>query len=220
VNDPNIECDADNDCGNLPGACAFDAQCFFGPPVPINGFPSSCVVNTFAADANGTIDTSTGSSSVSINLSSRVYLTLLEDTACPQCVAGACTYGANAGQPCTTVNTDLSSGDCLPGIGTFVAALSIDLTPLTTGMTTKTAADGLFCPGQTLHPGAFGQPTAVAIQQNGAASGDLTDGLPHAATLVSDFCIPATNSPALDGLADLPGPGSVSLNGNATFVTP
>jgi hypothetical protein len=27
-----------------------------------------------------------------------------------------------------------------------------------------------------------------------------------------------TGNPALDGLADLPGPGSVSLGGNATFV--
>jgi hypothetical protein len=35
---------------------------------------------------------------------------------------------------------------------------------------------------------------------------------------VSNFCIPPTGSLALDGIADLPGPGSLSLPGNAQFV--
>jgi hypothetical protein len=38
--------------------------------------------------------------------------------------------------------------------------------------------------------------------------------------LVSNFCIPPTGSLALDGLANLPGPGSVSLPGNAQFFSP
>jgi hypothetical protein len=45
-------------------------------------------------------------------------------------------------------------------------------------------------------------------------------GLPHASTLASDFCITATGSGALDNIADLPGPGSVSLPGNAQFFSP
>ena len=39
------------------------------------------------------------------------------------------------------------------------------------------------------------------------------------AVLVSNFCIPATGNLALDGIADLPGPGSLSLPGNAQFVS-
>ena len=35
--------------------------------------------------------------------------------------------------------------------------------------------------------------------------------------LVSNFCIPPTGSLALDNLANLPGPGSLSLPGNAQF---
>jgi hypothetical protein len=35
---------------------------------------------------------------------------------------------------------------------------------------------------------------------------------------VSNFCIPPTGSLALDGIADLPGSGSISLAGNAQFV--
>jgi hypothetical protein len=38
--------------------------------------------------------------------------------------------------------------------------------------------------------------------------------------LVSNFCIPATGSLSLDGLADLPGPGSISLPGDAQFFSP
>jgi hypothetical protein len=40
--------------------------------------------------------------------------------------------------------------------------------------------------------------------------------LPHASTLVSPFCIPPTGSLGFD----LPGPGSISLPGNAQFTSP
>ena len=42
--------------------------------------------------------------------------------------------------------------------------------------------------------------------------------MPHASVLVSNFCIPPTGFSALDSVADLPGPGSLSLPGNAQFV--
>ena len=219
INDATIVCTSDADCADAPGGCAFDANCFFGPPVPVNGFPSSCVINTFAADANGTVDQTTGESTVNIVLASRVYLTLGQPTACPTCSGGACNWGANAGGACTSTNAAGTTLDCQPGASTFIATLPINLSPLTTGSVIETAADGLFCPGQ-FHPGAFGQAAAQAIQQTGSPSGDLHDGLPHASTLVSDFCIPATNNPALDGLADLPGPGSLSLGGEAQFGSP
>src|SRR5262249_40318675 len=59
VNNPSQSCTTDADCAGFLGACAFDATCFFGPPVPVSGFPSTCVVNTFASDGSGTIDTTT-----------------------------------------------------------------------------------------------------------------------------------------------------------------
>lgn len=133
-------------------------------------------------------------------------------------MAGFCNYGANGGGICTTTNSALTTLDCLPSPGTFVATLPISLNPLTAGSTTVTAADGNFCPAQN-HPGAFGQPTTQAITRTGSPAGDLTDDMPHASTLVRNFCIPATSSPALDSLADLPGPGSSSLPGNAQFFT-
>src|SRR5262249_54224992 len=139
-------------------------------------------------------------------------------SACPICDGGACNYGANAGGACTTNSASQTSLDCLPGAGTFVATLAVSLNPLTSSSTTVTAADGNFCPSQA-HPGAFGQTTTEAITQNGSPAGDLTDGAPHAGVLVSNFCIPQTGSLSLDGLADLPGPGSLSLPGNAQFFS-
>ena len=135
---------------------------------------------------------------------------------CPICDGGFCNYGANAGQACTTNNSTQTSLDCMPDAGTFVATLPISLNPLTSMTITATAPDGLFCPSQP-NAGAFGQSTTQAITQNGLPAGDLTDGAAHAGVLVSNFCIPATGSLALDGLANLPGPGSLSLPGNAQF---
>jgi hypothetical protein len=219
VNDPSVECTSDGECAMAPGGCAFDANCFFGPPVPVNGFPQSCVVNTFAADGSGTIDLATGTSSVNIQLASRVYLTLTAPSACPQCIDGVCNFGENKNGDCATSNVNLTSFDCPPSNGSFIATLPVNLGPLSTGPSVVTAADGLFCPDQA-NAGAFGEPTAQAIKQTGTPSGDLTDGLPHPSVLVSNFCIPATQNLALDNLGDLPGPGSLSLPGTAQFITP
>ncbi len=216
VNDTTVACSTDADCANAPGGCAFDANCFFGPPVPVNGFPQTCVVNTFAADGSGTLDLGTGSSSVSINLASRVYITTVASSACPQCLGGTCSFGKNAGGACTTDNTSMTTLDCPPSDGTFLATLPVDLTPLTTGHNIVSAADGVFCTSQKT-PGAFRFPDAQAIQQTGSPSGDLNDHLPHPSVLVSSFCIPPTNNVALDNTADLPGPGSLSLPGNAQY---
>ena len=144
-------------------------------------------------------------------------LTLGQPSTCPICDGGTCNWGANAGGVCTTSNAGGTSLDCQPGPSLFLATLPVDLTPLTTAPNVKTAADGLFCASQ-FHPGAFGQAATQAIQQTGSPAGDLTDGLPHPSTLVSNFFIPQTSNPAVDATADLPGPGSLSLPGNAQFV--
>jgi hypothetical protein len=217
VNNTSLECTSDGDCF-APGGCQSDPTCYFGPPVLVNGFPSSCVVNAFAQDASGTLNQATGESTVDIELSSFVYLTLGKPSVCPTCDNGSgfCNYGVQVNFPCTTNNSTMTSLDCLPDPGTFVATLAVSLNPLTSSPLNTQAADGLFCPSQP-HAGAFGQPMTQAITQNGSPAGDLTDGLPHAGVLVSNFCIPPTGSPALDNLADLPGPGSLSLPGNAQF---
>jgi hypothetical protein len=231
----NPTCTSDTDCAtncagcNLAGSCALDANCFFGPPLPILSPIASlttCVLNVVQTSASGTYNRATGASSVSLPLSSRIYITGNTASPCPKCISGTCdatwktntkTVSPDTGDACTPVGVQLTSTDCRPSLGGFQAPLGVDLTPLTTGTATRTAATGVFCPGQT-SPGAFGQ-AAQCMQESGTPAGDLSDGQPHISTLGSVFCIPATNNAAVDGVADLPGPGAIGLNGNAQLIS-
>jgi hypothetical protein len=89
----------------------------------------------------------------------------------------------------------------------------VTLSPLTTGTASDTDAAGLFCPGQG-NAGAFGQASARCIEETGTPSGPLAPSTPSPAVLASVFCIPATGNVAVDGVADLPGPGAIGLTGN------
>jgi hypothetical protein len=166
---------------------------------------------------------------------------------------GTCNGGANNGDACTSTNSDGLTRDCPPGgvdVGApctpgeacadgslSLGALAVDLTPLTTGVANKTAADGLFCPGQasgdTGQQGCFGRQTDAntdpftecsSITENGSPAGEpLVDGVPKAATLATVFCIPPAQGD-IGGIvnlsANLPGPGATSLPGLLTFQDP
>src|SRR5262249_53951485 len=205
-------CTNDSGCDvSIPGSCALDANCFFGPPLPIpNGGLSTCVVNVIQTDASGTGDLTTGASSVSLPLFSRTHLTGNNASPCPKCVSGTCNAGPRAGMACTPVGTQLTTLDCPPSPSGLLAPFPVPL-GLSTSGSSKTAADGNFCPGQSAggspfgFSGAFGM-AAECIQENGSPAGDLTDGNQHPAVLGSGFCIPATGSAAIDGAAPPRGP--------------
>lgn len=61
--------------------------------------------------------------------------------------------------------------------------------------------------------GAFGNGLATTITATGSAGGSLADFGPHASTLVTVFCIPPVYNGIIDGQADLPGPGALTLEG-------
>src|SRR5262249_17079840 len=66
-----IVCTTDADCGGGSTSCRLDANCFFGPPLPIPSPPPSdalttCVLNVVAQTATGTFDATTGASSVQL----------------------------------------------------------------------------------------------------------------------------------------------------------
>src|SRR5262249_29895407 len=149
----------------------------------------------------------------------RVYVTGNLGSPCPHCVSGACNYGPKATDPCTSSNTQLTTLDCTPeeGGGAFQAPLAVNLGPLLTVTNQSTSPDGNFCLNQRT-AGAFGQAGTRCIVQNGMAAGNLTDGQPHAAVLGYSFCIPTTTNSTIDGVADLPGPGSVGLFVNAQLT--
>jgi hypothetical protein len=216
-----------------PGFECTNTGCNFGPPLPIfSGGTSTCVLNTFSAPGSGMVDLSTGQSSSSVPLTSAVFLTSNATAPCPRCVSGTCQVGQDAGDPCTTTNSFMTTHDCRPldvlGGTTPLGTIAVDLTPLTTGLAMKSDAGngaGEICPGQMAGgstAGCFGEgdgspegePTCRRIEENGIPSGPITPNGPAvSARLASVFCIPATGAALIDGAASLPGPGATSLPG-------
>jgi hypothetical protein len=211
-------CASDADCGGQGGSCALDANCFFGPPAPLPN-PSSpglsiCIVNVVATDVCGTADLAAGASTLNVGLDSRLFLTMDGDEPCPICSAGVCSAGPRVGLACTPIGSKGTSVDCPPRRNAYVGRLPVSLSPISTGTSTDSAADGLFCPGQQ-NPGAFGAPGVRFIRETGSPlAGNILD--PLATTLAGTFCVPPSGSGTIDVIADLPGPGGVSVAGSVT----
>jgi hypothetical protein len=207
--------------------------CLFGPPLPIpnGGSPaaSTCIVNAIAASppAGGTLDADTGNATQTLPLVVTVQVTgdLQPDAGiqpCPTCTGGTCDSGSNSGGACTTTTSLLTSHDC-PVSNTTLAPFNVDLTPLTTGQTTLSSATGVFCAGPPVQrtAGCFGTGTGTCkyIEENGVpASGDITAGTPLDSTLASTFCIAKSSSVLINSVADLPGPGAVTLKGQTQLI--
>jgi flocculation protein FLO11 len=238
---------------NTATADCTNTGCNFGTPLPIPNpvakVITTCVLNTWASPASGTVDLSTGTSTTSVPLTSDIYVTGNFDQPCPRCSAagspstpatGTCDRGPRAAMACTTTSStgltrDCPTGGtdathpCTPGgglcvDGVHVGQISVNLTPLTTDTATATNPGGIFCTGQTT-AGCFGAAACRTITENGQpAAGPITPGTPKVATLASVFCIAATGNGLVDATANLPGPGAISLPGTfeltETMLTP
>jgi hypothetical protein len=149
-----------------------NTACAFGPFLPIaNAGTSTCVRNTFASPASGTLDRTLGTFDGSFPLTSTVYLTANGTSPCPLCLGGtagvtnsghcdATWTSGNGGSPdagavCTPVNAGGNTHDCRPPSAIVLPSFPVNLTPITTGTASDADAGGLFCPGQNT-PGAFG----------------------------------------------------------------
>jgi hypothetical protein len=209
-------CTTDTDCpGNVVvGACEPDARCYFGAPVPVALGPlSTCIVNAIASDVTGSANLVTRKTTLSANLSARVYLTSRPASPCPQCLNQVCTAGQRAGLACSGgVGSTNTTIECPPLDLQYQGRLAVSLSPVTTATTRLRDANGLFCPGQAT-AGAFGG-AAATIRETGSP---LVSQIPDvfATTLAGVFCVPATGNSLIDALADLPGPGAVSIPGTA-----
>ncbi len=202
--------------------------CLFGPPLPIpnSGSPgaSTCVINQIAASpaVSGVLNATTGTSTQTLPL--RVFVRVTGDLEttnpgiqpCPTCTGGTCDSGANSGGTCTTPTSLLTTHDC-PVTSISLGPFNVDLSPLTTGTTALSSGTGVFCPGPPVQrtAGCFGQPTCEYVEENGVPAGNLTTGPALASTLASAFCIAKSSSPLINSVADLPGPGAVTLKGTA-----
>ncbi len=135
------------------------------------------------------------------------------------CFEGNTTPGCPTNSGCTAAGTPFP---CCTGVGTG----SCNLPPkqcrngLTGTSTACTDGSGSWPDCQQNNPGAFGPAGGGArtITETGAPAGNMTDGLGHASTLVSIFCIQPTFNATVDAAGDLPGPGAVSLPGTAQLL--
>src|SRR5262249_51300668 len=170
----------------------------------------------------GSLDESTGELTLSVPLSSHVFITGNGGQPCPRCSAtgsptspgsGTCDRGASMGLPCMTTNSQGLSSDCLPGgsdKSQDLGTIGVDLTPLATTTASKSDASGLLCPAQA-DAGCFGQSTCRAVSVDGLPAGPISLDAPVPVTLASAFCIPSTNNAVVNAAANLPGPGAASL---------
>src|SRR5690242_2987057 len=71
-------------------------------------------------------------------------------------------------------------------------------------------------PGEPRVP--FGDEDIRRIDQAGLPAGDLTDGAPHATSLLDIHCAPSSGNAQVDQLADLPGPLTSSIAGTLQLV--
>jgi hypothetical protein len=208
-------CTSDADCGQGGGNCLPDANCFFGPPIPVSPPTpalATCIVNPFASDVCGALDTATLTSSLNFALSTRLFLTQNPAEPCPRCVGNVCTAGARASLSCSGgIGSNSTSNECPPSPSQYVGQIFSNPIQVSTGTSTMTAdADGFFCPGQA-HPGAFG--TGVlgrTITQTGALSGG---GSTLASRFAGNICAASSGNPLIDTVEDLPGPISLSFAG-------
>jgi hypothetical protein len=204
-------CTSDADCADVPGSCDKDANCFFGAPIPltIGGTQAACVLNAVASDVCGSANLATNETSLSVNVSSRIYVTFDPASPCPQCVSGSCTAGARAGLSCTGgVGSKNTTVECPPENGRFAGRQAISFSGLTNGTATVSDSTGNFCPGQR-HPGAFGG-EAGTIRETGVPLASNPSDL-FTTTFAGILCVPRTGSGLFDVVADLPGPAAVSV---------
>jgi hypothetical protein len=212
--DANGLCTSDADCGGGSGNCVLDANCFFGPPIPLpSPIPatSSCIVNAIGTDACGTADLLSGGSTLSVALLARLYLTSDQASPCPRCVGGTCTAGQRAGLPCSGgVGSQQTSNECPPAATQYVGQLVVNPLSLSTGASVASDPGGIFCPNQqTL--GAFGLATARTIRENGSPL--LGGPTLFSTTLAGIFCVPSSANALIDNTENLPGPAAVSVPG-------
>jgi len=153
----------------------------------------------------------------------------------PAWTAGTGNPYGDAGTACTPTNLSGDTYDCAPPAATALPAFPVDLTPIATSVVSLADPAGIFCPGQT-DAGAFGcagsgSPNAICpggnvppaidyIEEVGSPAGAV-GGSPVAVTLASTFCIPSVGGGLgflINGAADLPGPGAISLPGTFAIV--
>src|SRR5262249_27727717 len=103
-------CVNDGGCGGGAGGPRARPHALLRPPLRIpnpvaGGVLPTCVLSVIQTDARGPGDAATGNPSVSLPLSSRVFVTGNFAEPCPKCVGKKCDTGPNAGAACVAVGS-------------------------------------------------------------------------------------------------------------------
>jgi len=161
IDDTSQKCAADVDCTGFGGTCSF----WFGAPLPLtNGGAPLCVLQRISDAFTGTVNVSTGDSSVSaLDVKWKVYLGISVAQPCPRCsgdaamndgvAGGTCDGGHRSGLTCDANATSpiTSFGpvslDCPPTAGSNVsgAGLGMNLDASTGSEVTTLAATSPDC---------------------------------------------------------------------------
>jgi hypothetical protein len=202
----------DSDCGGSNDPCQPAPRCFTGPPTPFRSTVNVCFQTVVAANVSGSVDLTTGELTSSTPTQVLVYLTATEPP-CPRCASNVCQGGARNGLACTpSASLEQTSLDCPPFDDQFFIALGGPASNSSNRPVTKTASDGLFCPGQR-NPGAFGNEDVRRIEEVGTPAGNLLDLAPHPTSVLDVHCLPSTGNSLVDEVADFPGPQAQSIAG-------
>jgi hypothetical protein len=120
---------------------------------------------------------------------------------------GICSGGVNDGMSCTV------SGDCPAGLcnATPCESDADCAADPASRESCEQRNDGAFGPGGGAN---------LTITEIGTPSGNIEDYGAHLGAAVSVFCIPPSFNALIDGSADLPGPGAVSLPSTIQLVSP
>jgi hypothetical protein len=195
-----------------------DANCYFGPPIPVpNGALSACVMNAFLEDMCGQVTLVPPVSTFAAALSSRVYLTFDGNSPCPLCQGGVCTAGARAGLACTPAGSAGTSSDCPPSPSSFLAVLTVVIPELTSGQSTLTGHDGVFCSGQP-GIGALGFQTAASVSEQGSGPTLALGSTDLSMSVAGTFCIEPTGT-FLDAIAGLPAVGALATGASVDLTS-
>jgi hypothetical protein len=251
-----LNCDATGACALGPVFTAgsnFDCTapgCRFGTPLeipnPMSAPLTTCVMNTWAASASGTVNRADGTSITTVPLNSDIYTTGNVAQPCPRCYSGGvpvsgspsspatgtCDRGPSAGLPCTSQNSVGLTNDCLTGgmdathpCGLGQNGPCIDgahVGPINVNLKPLTTGQAQQVTAAGLfcanqaNVGCFGNASCRTITENGSPAGPVAKNTPADAILASVFCIQKTGLGLVDSAASLPGPGAISLPG--TFV--
>jgi hypothetical protein len=118
-------------------ATCTDGGCYLGAPLPVPNamtVPTSiCIVQTISTAISGSVDCSTGATTLSLPLDSSVFLTgdklstIAGIQPCPLCSSGTCIGGPNNGLACTPGTSTLggnvaypTSHDCPPAASDLI----------------------------------------------------------------------------------------------------